>query len=118
MYVQLTLRVSSIQRWDWHPWFGLGLHCVRFIFVLNYRFLERAGLYERPNKHGATSIQNATLRQIVDLDDEHFAPLCGGMTASEYQTFQRLLELERLEEDEDDEEGELEEEDSESLENR
>ena len=85
---------------------------------MNCRFLERAGLYERPNKYGATSIQNATLRQIVDLDDDHFAPLCGaGMSAGEYRTFARLLELERREEEEDEgeEEEELEEEDSESL---
>ena len=83
--------------------------------------MERAGLYERPNKHGATSIQNATLRQIVDLDDDHFAPLCSGMTAREYRTYWRLLELERHEEGEEEEleeeeEGlEEEEEDTESL---
>ena len=81
---------------------------------MNCRFLERAGLYERPNKHGVTSMQNATLRQIVDLDDDHFAPLCGdGMTAGEYRTFARLLELERREEEV--EEEEVEEEDFESL---
>ena len=84
---------------------------------MNCRFLERAGLYERPNKHGATSIQNATLRQIVDLDDDHFAPLCGaGMSAGEYRTFARLLELERRQEQEEEGEEDLEEdEDSESL---
>ena len=78
-------------------------------FFCNCRFLERAGLYERPNKHGATSVQNATLRQIVDLDDDHFAPLCSGMTAREYRTYWRLLELERLEEGEEGEGEELEE---------
>ena len=77
-----------------------------YFFFLDSRFLERAGLYERPNKHGATSIQNATLRQIVDLDDDHFAPLCSGMTAREYRTYWRLLELERLEEGEEEGEGE------------
>ena len=92
-------------------------------FFCNCRFLERAGLYERPNKHGVTSIQNATLRQIVDLDDDHFAPLCSGMIAREYRTYWRLLELEKLEEGEEEdeleegeeEEEELEEEDAESL---
>ena len=76
--------------------------------------MERAGLYECPNKHGVTSMQNVTLHQIVNLDDNNFAPLCGDrMTAGEYRTFARLLELERREKEV--EEEEVEEEDFKSL---
>ena len=57
-------------------------------------FLKRAGLYEKPDKHGVTTVTNPKLRQIVDTTDHEFAVNVAGMTLAEFRAFAKILQLE------------------------
>ena len=64
-------------------------------------FLRRAGLYEKPDKHGVTTVNNPKLRQIVDTTDHEFAVNVAGMTLGEFRAFGKILQLEAEQEERD-----------------
>ena len=57
-------------------------------------FLERAGLYEKPDKHGATLNVNPSLRHIVDTADNVFAMIHAKMDTEDYHIFAKMMEVE------------------------
>ncbi|CAH1797549.1 unnamed protein product [Owenia fusiformis] len=59
-----------------------------------HEFLERAGLYQLPNKKGETTIENPSLYQIFDTSDSVFAQKVAKMPTADYMTFKKLYELE------------------------
>ena len=57
-------------------------------------FLLRAGLYEKPDKHGVTKIENPTLEQMLRTSDKAFAQKIGKMTLEEFDAFKEILKVE------------------------
>lgn len=69
--------------------------------TLRHLFLERSGLYEKPDKHGVTTVSNPKLKQIVDTTDHDFAVNVAGMTLAEFRVFGKILQLEAEREERD-----------------
>ena len=55
-------------------------------------FLARAGLYQTPDKHGVTQIDNPTLDQIIDTSDKEFAHKVARLPLEEFQAFLHIME--------------------------
>ena len=67
--------------------------------TLRHQFLERSGLFEKPDKHGVTTVDNPKLKQIVDTTDHDFAVNVAGMTLPEFRAFREILKLEAEQEE-------------------
>ena len=65
---------------------------------LRHKFLARSGLYERPDKHGVTSIENPALQDILEMSNKQFAVKLGKATLAEYNVFCQMLQQEEEEE--------------------
>lgn len=61
-------------------------HNLEYI-ITRHEFLERAGLYSKPNKHGISKCENAPLQNIIDSDDKAFAKLVASLSHAEYMAF-------------------------------
>jgi hypothetical protein len=62
-------------------------------------FLQRSGLYDKPNKKGLTKIENPRLYNIMDNSVKEYLRLCGRdlFSVSNYETFCEYLKLENYE---------------------
>ncbi len=80
-------------------------------------FLLRAGLYEKPDKHGVTQTLNQTLKRILQTSDKVFAHKMAGVSVQEVEVFAKIVKMEiegsteekydnETDEDSDDEEEE------------
>ena len=69
--------------------------------TLRHQFLERAGLFEKPDKHGLTSVENASIKAVFDSTDRDFAVNVAGMTVAEYRAFRDILKQDAEEEEQD-----------------
>ena len=67
--------------------------------TLRHQFLERSGLFEKPDKHGLTTVENPSVKAIFDSTDNDFAVNVAGMTVAEYRAFRDILKQD-MEEDE------------------
>lgn len=55
--------------------------------IMRHEFLERAGLYSKPDKRGISKCENAPLQNITDSDDKAFAKLVASLSHAEYMAF-------------------------------
>ena len=69
--------------------------------TLRHQFLERAGLFEKPDKHGLTTVENASIKAVFDSTDRDFAVNVAGMTVAEYRAFRDILKQDAEEEEQD-----------------
>ncbi|XP_006814988.2 transcription termination factor 4, mitochondrial-like [Saccoglossus kowalevskii] len=56
-----------------------------------HEFLERMGLYERPDKKGMTQIENPSLKQIIDTTNERFAVKIAKSSVEDFQAFSNVF---------------------------
>lgn len=58
--------------------------------IIRHEFLQRAGLYCKPDKHGVSKTENASLKNITNTNDKQFAKHVAGLTEEEYVVFASL----------------------------
>lgn len=58
-----------------------------------HELLVRAGLYEKPNKHGVSTVQNPPLQLILDSSKGRFCRKIGAISEVEFDAFVQALEL-------------------------
>lgn len=68
--------------------------------IIRHEFLQRAGLYCKPDKHGVSKTENASLKNITNTNDKAFAKHVAGLTEEEYVVFALLKRQELQEKDE------------------
>lgn len=58
--------------------------------IIRHKFLQRAGLYCKPDKRGVSKTENASLKNITNTTDKAFAKHVAGLTEEEYVVFASL----------------------------
>ena len=67
-------------------------HSLQHIMVRS-EFLLKSGIYIRPNKHGHSPIENASLREILDTTDDVFCTHIARCSQLEYQAYCDMFQL-------------------------